>query len=89
MLVMLHGRRPDSAIADPFDERQNEFIRIVEQRDDSTPLARLVLALYDASAAMEELDAGSWTRATRSRSRSTRPTACSQPVIYADSYLQL
>ena len=58
MLVMLMGAGLDSAIADPLDAEQNEFIRIVEQRDDSTPLGRLVVALYDATAAMEELDAG-------------------------------
>jgi hypothetical protein len=33
-----------------------EWIRIVESRDDSTPVGRLVLALYDATAAMDDLD---------------------------------
>lgn len=57
-LVMLMGAGLDAAIADPFDERQNDFIRIVEQRDESTPVGKLVVALYDASAAMDDLDAG-------------------------------
>jgi 5-methyltetrahydrofolate corrinoid/iron sulfur protein methyltransferase len=53
-LVMLLATGLDSAIADPLDEAQNEAIRIVEQRDDSTGVGRAYLALYDAVAAMEE-----------------------------------
>jgi 5-methyltetrahydrofolate corrinoid/iron sulfur protein methyltransferase len=56
MLVMLMGVGLDSAILDPTDEAQNEFIRIVEQRDESTPVGKLVVALADSVAAMEELD---------------------------------
>ena len=48
--VMLMGAGLNTMIADPLDEKQNEFIRIVEQRDDSTSLGRLLLALYDATA---------------------------------------
>jgi 5-methyltetrahydrofolate corrinoid/iron sulfur protein methyltransferase len=53
-LVMLLATGLDSAIADPLDAAQNELIRIVEQRDDSTGVARAYLALYDAVAGMEE-----------------------------------
>jgi 5-methyltetrahydrofolate corrinoid/iron sulfur protein methyltransferase len=53
-LVMLLATGLDSAIADPLDAAQNELVRIVEQRDDSTGLGRAYLALYDAVAAMEE-----------------------------------
>lgn len=55
-LVMLMAVGLDSAIADPLDQAQNEFIRIVEQRDDSTPVGRLLLHLHDTTAAMEEFD---------------------------------
>ena len=55
-LVMLMGAGLDSAIADPFDAKQMEWIRVVESRDDTTPLNRLVLALDDASASMTDLD---------------------------------
>jgi 5-methyltetrahydrofolate corrinoid/iron sulfur protein methyltransferase len=55
-LVMLLAAGLDSAIADPLDEKQNEMIRIIEQRDDSTPVGRLLLALYDKTAAMESLE---------------------------------
>lgn len=53
-LVMLLAAGLDSAIADPLDLPQNELIRIVEQRDDSTGLGRAYLALYDTVAGMEE-----------------------------------
>jgi len=55
-LVMLMAAGLDSAIADPLDERQNQFIRIVEGRDTSTGLSKLLVTLYDKTAAMEELD---------------------------------
>ena len=53
-LVMLLACALDSAIADPSDEAQNEVIRIVEERDDSTGAGKAFLALYDSVAAMEE-----------------------------------
>jgi 5-methyltetrahydrofolate corrinoid/iron sulfur protein methyltransferase len=55
-LVMLMAAGLDAAIANPLDEKQNEFIRIVEERDTSTPVGELLVNLYDATAAMEELD---------------------------------
>jgi len=90
MLVMLMGAGLDSAIADPFDTEQNEFIRIVEQRDESTPLGKLVVALCDASAAMEELDPG---RVDESDPRQVELyktyRMLQNQVIYADSYLRI
>jgi 5-methyltetrahydrofolate corrinoid/iron sulfur protein methyltransferase len=53
-LVMLLAAGLDSAIADPLDLAQNEVIRIVEERDDSTGAGKAYLALYDTVAAMEE-----------------------------------
>jgi 5-methyltetrahydrofolate corrinoid/iron sulfur protein methyltransferase len=90
MLVMLMGAGLDSAIADPLDAEQNEVIRIVEQRDDSTPLGRLYLALHDASAAMEELDAGlvdSGDQAQVELYKTYRMLL--NKVIYADSFLKI
>jgi len=55
-LVMLMAAGLDSAIADPLDEAQNEVIRTIVERDTSTPLGRLLVNLYDATAAMEDLD---------------------------------
>jgi len=53
-LVMLLATGLDSAIADPLDAAQNELIRIVEERDDSTGIGRAYLALYDAVATMDD-----------------------------------
>jgi len=55
-LVMLMAAGLDAAIADPLDPRLWEFIRIVEERDDSTPAGRLLLRLYDSVASMGELN---------------------------------
>jgi 5-methyltetrahydrofolate corrinoid/iron sulfur protein methyltransferase len=53
-LVMLMAAGLDSAIADPLDAKQNEVIRIVEERDDSTGAGKAFLALYDTVAMMDE-----------------------------------
>jgi 5-methyltetrahydrofolate corrinoid/iron sulfur protein methyltransferase len=53
-LVMLMAAGLDSAIADPMDMAQNEVIRIIEERDDSTGVGRAYLALYDQVAMMDE-----------------------------------
>ena len=55
-LVMLMAAGLDAAIVDPLDEAQNEVIRIIAERDESTATGRLLLKLYDATAAMEELE---------------------------------
>jgi len=55
-LVMLMAAGLDAAIADPLDEKQNEFVRIVQERDTSTGLANLLVTLYDKTAAMAELE---------------------------------
>jgi len=55
-LVMLMAAGLDAVIADPLDREQMEVIRIVENRDDSTPVGKLILALYDATAAQAELE---------------------------------
>ena len=55
-LVMMLGAGLDSAILDPFDGELMEAIRIIGNRDDSTPLGRLYLALYDSYASEEEFD---------------------------------
>jgi 5-methyltetrahydrofolate corrinoid/iron sulfur protein methyltransferase len=54
--VMLLAAGLDSAIADPLDTELSEWVRIVEERDDSTALGNLLLTLYDKTVAMEELE---------------------------------
>jgi 5-methyltetrahydrofolate corrinoid/iron sulfur protein methyltransferase len=52
--AMLMGVGLNMMIADPLDTKQNETIRIIEQRDDSTPVGKLYLKIADRIAAMEE-----------------------------------
>jgi 5-methyltetrahydrofolate corrinoid/iron sulfur protein methyltransferase len=54
-MVMLMAVGLDMAIADPLDQHLKEFIRIVEDRDESTPVGKLVLTLHDRTAAGEEV----------------------------------
>jgi 5-methyltetrahydrofolate corrinoid/iron sulfur protein methyltransferase len=54
-MVMLMAVGLDMAIADPLDQHLKEFIRIVEARDTSTPVGKLLVTLYDRTAAMEEV----------------------------------
>jgi 5-methyltetrahydrofolate corrinoid/iron sulfur protein methyltransferase len=88
--VMLMGAGLDTMIADPLDQQQNEFIRIVEQRDDSTALGRLLLALHDAVAASEELspDAVDMSDPEQAAIWKTVQILLNK-VIYADSYLRV
>jgi 5-methyltetrahydrofolate corrinoid/iron sulfur protein methyltransferase len=53
-LAMLMGVGLPMMIANPLDKEQNEEIRIIETRDDSTPVGRLYLKIADRIAAMEE-----------------------------------
>ena len=53
-LAMLMGVGLQMMIANPMDEKQNETIRVIEQRDDSTPLGRLYIKIADRINAMEE-----------------------------------
>jgi 5-methyltetrahydrofolate corrinoid/iron sulfur protein methyltransferase len=88
--VMLMGAGLDMMIADPLDKEQNEFIRIVEQRDDSTPVGRMLLALHDAVAAQEELspDAVDMNDPEQADIWKTVQILLNK-VIYADSYLRV
>jgi 5-methyltetrahydrofolate corrinoid/iron sulfur protein methyltransferase len=54
-MMMLMGAGIDMVIANPLDEELREFIRVAEERDDSTAFNRLLLTLHDRAAAMEEL----------------------------------
>jgi 5-methyltetrahydrofolate corrinoid/iron sulfur protein methyltransferase len=87
--AMLMGVGMNMMIADPFDEKQNELIRIIEERDDSTAVGRLYLAIADATAAMEEpsIDAVDMNDPEQAEIWKTVQVLLNK-VIYADSYLQ-
>jgi 5-methyltetrahydrofolate corrinoid/iron sulfur protein methyltransferase len=89
-LMMLLAAGLDAAIADPLDRAQMEWIRVVETRDDSTPLNRLILALYDATAAMEELDEKLVDQNDPEQVALLKTTRMLyNKSIYADSYLRV
>ena len=52
--AMLMGVGLQTMIANPFDEQLRETIRIIEVRDDSTPVGKAYITIVDRIAAMEE-----------------------------------
>jgi len=89
-LVMLMAAGLDSAIANPSDREQTEFVRIVEERDDSTPLGRLLVNLYDAVAAMEPLDPSLVNMDDPQQTALWKTVQILENrVIYADGYLRM
>ena len=53
-LSMLMGVGLNMMIANPMDKEQGEVIRVIETRDESTPVGRLYLKIADRIAATEE-----------------------------------
>lgn len=89
-MVMLMGAGLDSAIADPLDVPLRETIRIVEERDESTPLGRLFVALHDASAAMEPLDPALVDQDDPEQVDVLKTCRMlGNDILYADSYLRI
>ncbi|NLE76397.1 MAG: dihydropteroate synthase [Chloroflexi bacterium] len=89
-LVMLLAAGLDAAIADPLDRKQNEVIRFLEQRDDSTAVGRLYLALHDAVASGEELSPDAVDMADPTQAAIWKTVQILQnKVIFADSYLKM
>ena len=88
--VMLMAAGLNTMIADPLDAAQNEFIRIVEQRDERTALGRLLLALHDATAAQEELSPRAVDMKDPAQAEIWKTVQILlNKVIYADSYLRV
>jgi 5-methyltetrahydrofolate corrinoid/iron sulfur protein methyltransferase len=89
-LVMLMAAGLDAVIADPLDRTQMDWIRVVEQRDDSKPLYRLLLKLYDRTAASEELEPEDVDMGDAKQKEVYRTVQILRnKVIYAHSYLQM
>jgi len=87
--VMLMGVGLQMMIADPFDNDLKKTVRIIEERDGSTPVGRLYLTLHDRVAAGEELkmDDLDFTDPEQADIWKTVQILLNK-VIYADSYLQ-
>jgi len=87
--AMLMGAGLEMMISDPLDEKLNEVIRIIEERDESTPLGKLYIKLHDATDAMGEI-----TRADIDEDDPEQLAVWKSvqvllnKVIYADSFLE-
>ena len=89
-MVMLMGVGVDMVIADPFDSNLMEWIRVVEQRDDSTPLNRLLLTLHDRVAAMEALEPSDVDMSDPAQADIWKTVqVLLNKIIYTDSYLRV
>jgi 5-methyltetrahydrofolate corrinoid/iron sulfur protein methyltransferase len=89
-MVMLMGAGIDMVIADPLDEELKQWIRVVEQRDESSALNRLLVKLHDRVAAMEELqpDDVDVSDPVQADIWKTVQVVLNK-VIYTDSYLRV
>jgi 5-methyltetrahydrofolate corrinoid/iron sulfur protein methyltransferase len=89
-MVMLMGTGIDMVIADPLDEELKEWIRVVEERDESTALNQLLVKLYDRVAAMEELQPEDVDMSDSQQSDIWKTVqVVLNKVIYTDSYLRV
>jgi 5-methyltetrahydrofolate corrinoid/iron sulfur protein methyltransferase len=89
-LVMLMASGLDSAIADPLDKKLMEYIRIVENRETDTALGKLIVALFDATAAMEDLDPDLVDRGDQEQMDFFKTyQILKNQIIYAHSYLRI
>ncbi len=87
--AMLMGVGLQMLIADPFDEQLKETIRIIEERDDSTPVGSLYLKIADRIESMEELSPSDVDMSDPEQVTIWKTVQILQnKVIYADSYLE-
>jgi 5-methyltetrahydrofolate corrinoid/iron sulfur protein methyltransferase len=87
--AMLMGAGLKMMIADPLDEELMEVIRIIEGRDESTPVGSLYLKIHDRIEAMEEptIDDVDMSDPEQAAIWKTVQILLNK-VIYADSYLE-
>ncbi|MFL7891550.1 MAG: dihydropteroate synthase [Anaerolineales bacterium] len=87
--AMLMGVGLQMMIADPLDEGLKETIRILEEKDDSTPVSKLYLKLAERTANMEDpkMEDVDFSDPEQVDIWKTVQVLLNQ-VIYADSYLQ-
>lgn len=89
-LIMLMAVGVDYVIADPFDQEQTQFIRIVNERDDSTGLGKLLLTLYDKTLEMDRLTADDVDMGDPEQVDVFKTVqVLYNDVIYTDSYLRV
>lgn len=87
--AMLMGAGLQMMIADPFDQQLRETIRIIEERDASTPVGALYVKVFDRIAAMEEPSLADVDLQDPEQVAIWQTVQIlHNKVIYADSYLQ-
>jgi 5-methyltetrahydrofolate corrinoid/iron sulfur protein methyltransferase len=87
--VMLMGVGLNMMIANPMDEKLKNTIRIIEERDESTPVGRLLLTLRDRVEASEELTPADVDMNDPEQVAIWRTVqVLMNKVIYADSYIE-
>jgi len=89
-MVMLMAAGLDSAIADPLDKELMRFIRIVEKRDDSTGVGRVLLHLFDTTQTMEPFDPSVVDMKDEEQVGIYKTVRILRnEIIFADSYLKM
>jgi cobalamin-dependent methionine synthase I len=87
--AMLMGAGLKLMIADPLDDDLMETIRIIEDRDDSTPAGKLYITIHDRIEAMEEPTIADVDMTDPAQSAIWKTVQILlNKVIYADSYLE-
>jgi 5-methyltetrahydrofolate corrinoid/iron sulfur protein methyltransferase len=87
--AMLMGAGLQMMIANPLDAKLREVIRIIEERDDSTPVGQLYLKIHDHITAMEEPTAEGVDMDDPEQAAIWKTVQILlNKVIYADSYLE-
>ncbi|MHB9092255.1 MAG: dihydropteroate synthase [Chloroflexota bacterium] len=90
MLMMCLGAGLDAAIVDPLDSELLDWVRVVEPRDESTGKGKLLIALYDAVASMEDLDFGAVDQADQDQVDIYKTwQILANKIIYAHSFLRV
>ena len=89
-MVMLMGAGINMVIANPLDAELLEWIRVVEERDESTSLNQLLLKLHDRVAGMEELQLEDVDMSDPLQADIWKSVqVLLNKIIYTDSYLRI
>jgi len=87
--AMLMGAGLEMMIADPLDEGLIEVVRVIEEKDESTPLGKLYLKIHDATEAMSEITKADIDERDPEQVAVWKTAqVLLNKVIYADSFLE-
>ena len=88
--VMLMAAGTDYFIADPLDEDLKNFIRMVNERDESSGVGKLLVTLYDKTMAMDKLTMDDVDMADPEQADIFKTAQILyNDIIYTDSYLRV